>query len=55
VRGLGGHEARVEAGALGDGRARQPLGERMVVAGPGSDRDRARSRSTLTPVPTTSP
>jgi len=38
MRGLGGHEARAEAGALGDGRAGQLLGQGMVVAGPGGDR-----------------
>ena len=38
MRGLCGHEARAEARAFGDGRAGQPLGQGMVVAGPGGDR-----------------
>ena len=38
LRGLGGHEARAEAGALGEGGAGQLLGQGMVVAGPGGDR-----------------
>ena len=40
VRGLGGHEARAEAAALGEGGAGQLLGQGMVVAAPGGDRSR---------------